>query len=241
MRCKRFFLAALALSLAAAPAVFAETIAIIGTGNVGMALGTEFAAQGNTIIYGSRSPESEKTQGLVAGTEGDASAALPAEAAGPADIVVLAVPGMVVETVVRGLGDLEGKIVIDATNPLVMTEAHQFEFGVATSNGEIVQAALPGARVVKAFNTIPWQAMIDPGQSPRTPLVPLSGDDEAAKDRVAELAAGMGLQPLDFGPIWYSRWTELTATIMLNQRLAGRDDYRLILRPNRKELEGQLP
>ena len=120
---RRLFIALLALSGAAAPAVLAETIAIIGTGNVGMALGTEFAAQGNSIVYGSRSPGSDKTQALVAGTQGDASAALPAEAAGQADIVVLAVPGMVVEAVTRGLGDLEGKIVIDATNPLVMTEA----------------------------------------------------------------------------------------------------------------------
>jgi predicted dinucleotide-binding enzyme len=232
MRWKAMFVALFVVSAASGPAALAETIAIIGTGNVGMALGTEFAAQGNRIVYGSRSPESEKTQALVSRTQGDASAALPAGAAGQADIVVLAVPGMVTETVARSLGDLEGKIVIDATNPLVMTEARQFEFGVATSNGEIVQAALPGARVVKAFNTVPWQVMIDPDQSPQLPLVPLSGDDAEAKARVSELVSALGLQPLDFGPIWYSRWTELTATIMLNQRLAGRDDYRLILRPS---------
>ena len=232
MHSRNIFVLVLALCAAAGPAAFAETIAIIGTGNVGMALGTEFAAQGNTVVYGSRTPGSDKTQALVAKTEGDASAALPAEAASRADIVVLAVPGMVVETVVRGFGDLEGKIVIDATNPLVMTEARQFEYGVATSNGEIVQAALPGARIVKAFNTIPWQLMIDPDQAPQMPLVPLSGDDTEAKARVSQLVSAMGLQPLDFGPIWYSRWTELTATIMLNQRLAGRNDYQLILKPN---------
>ncbi|HSG58016.1 MAG TPA: NAD(P)-binding domain-containing protein [Woeseiaceae bacterium] len=232
MRWRSLFVVLLTLSAATGPAALAETIAIIGTGNVGMALGTEFAARGNTIVYGSRNPDSEKTRALVEKTGAGASAALPGEAASGADIVVLAVPGMVVETVVRGLGELERKIVIDATNPLVMTEARQFEFGVATSNGEIVQAALPGARVIKAFNTIPWQVMIDPGQSARLPLVPLSGDDAEAKARVAELVSALGLRPLDFGPIWYSRWTELTATIMLNQRLAGRDDYQLILRPN---------
>ena len=232
MSWRRLFILTATLVSAAGPAALAETIAVIGTGNVGMALGTEFAAQGNTIVYGSRSPDSEKTLALVEKTGTGASAALPGEAAAGADIVVLAVPGMVVEAVVRGLGELEGKIVIDATNPLVMTEDRQFEYGVATSNGEIVQAALPGARVVKAFNTIPWQLMIDPGQSPRLPLVPLSGDDAEAKARVTELVSGMGLQPLDFGPIWYSRWTELTATIMLNQRFAGRNDYQLILKPN---------
>src|SRR5210317_1286457 len=84
----------------------AETVAVIGTGNVGMAIGTEFAGLGHTVIYGSRSPLSLKTTDLVKKTGKDASAALPGDAAGRADVVVLAVPGMVTGDVASGLGDL---------------------------------------------------------------------------------------------------------------------------------------
>ena len=66
--------------LLVASSVNAETIAVIGTGNVGMALGTEFASQGHTIIYGSRNPDGLKATDLVARTAGEASAALPVDA-----------------------------------------------------------------------------------------------------------------------------------------------------------------
>ena len=98
-------LLSIAILLLSAAAASAETIAVIGTGNVGMAIGTEFAGLGHTVIYGSRSPLSLKTMDLVTKTGKNASAALPDEAAGKADVVVLAVPGMVTETVARGLGD----------------------------------------------------------------------------------------------------------------------------------------
>ena len=102
--------------------VFAETIAVIGTGNVGSALGTELASQGHTIIYGSRSPLGLKALDVAKKTQGEATTSTPREAAADAGIVVLAVPGMVVEDVVRSLGDLSGKLIIDATNPLVVEE-----------------------------------------------------------------------------------------------------------------------
>ncbi len=220
----------LLLTSLAGPGALADTIAVIGTGNVGMALGTQFAEQGHTIIYGSRTPDADKAQALVAKTVGDATAMHPAEAAARADIVILAVPGMVSETVAQGLGDLGGKIVMDATNPLIMMENRQFDYGVATSNGEIVQSALPGAHVVKAFNTIPWALMIDPELAGQTPLIPLSSDHPDAKARVADLVRSIDLVPLDFGPLKYSRWTEMTATIMLNQQFAGRDDFVLLIK-----------
>ena len=77
----------------AAGNVLAERIAIIGTGNVGAALGTEFAAQGHEIIYGSRDPARDEVQALVGRTAGNAAATTQSQAIDGADIVVLAVPG----------------------------------------------------------------------------------------------------------------------------------------------------
>jgi len=218
------------LSFILSASVFADTIAIIGTGNVGAALGTEFAQQGHTIVYGSRSPLGLKALDLVGKTKGDAKTAIPAEAAADADIVVLAVPGMVVEDVVKGLGDLSGKIIIDATNPLVMDEPMHFTFGVETSNGEIVQAAAPDANVVKAFNTISWQSMISPEDASGPLYVPVVGNDDAAKEKVSALVKKMGLVAVDLGPIEVAHWTEYSVVVGLNNQFSERAQFDLVFR-----------
>ena len=227
MKLTRLFIV---LSFILSVPVFADTIAIIGTGNVGAALGTEFAQQGHTIIYGSRSPLGLKALDLVGKAKGNAKTAIPAEAAIDADIVVLAVPGMVVEDVVKGLGDLSGKIIIDATNPLVMDEPMHFTFGVETSNGEIVQAAAPDAKVVKAFNTISWQSMISPEDASGPLYVPVVGNDAAAKEKVSALIEKMGLVAIDLGPIEVAHWTEYSVVVGLNHQFSERDNYDLVFR-----------
>ena len=207
----------------------AETVAVIGTGNVGMALGTEFAGLGHAVIYGSRSPASLKTIDLVAKTGNGASAALPKEAAAKADIVILAVPGMVTEAVAANLGNLAGKIIIDATNPLKREgEVLQFEYGVQTSNGQIVQALHPDALVVKAFNTITWRSMTDPGQP--APVMPIAGNDEAAKSKVAGWASAMGIDTVDIGGIQHARVTEQIVVLMLNNQFSDGPKYAIDFR-----------
>ena len=220
----------LVLSLFISAPLLADTIAIIGTGNVGMALGTEFAQQGHTIVYGSRSPLGLKALDLAKKTGANSSTAVPAEAVASADIIVLAVPGMVVENVVQGLGDLSGKLIIDATNPLVMDEPMHFTFGVESSNGEIVQAAAPEAMVVKAFNTITWQSMIDPGDSDGPLYVPIVGNDKAAKEKVAKLVAKMGLESIDLGPIEVAHWTEYGVVVALNNEFSERANFDMVFR-----------
>lgn len=208
-----------------------ETVAVIGTGNVGMAIGTEFAGLGHTIVYGSRSPLSLKTMDLVTKTGDGASAALPAEAAAQADVVVLAVPGMVTEAVATGLGDLGGKIIIDATNPLARDgdgPVLQFRHGVATSNGEILQALHPDAYVVKAFNTIPWQTMIDPGKP--KPVMPLAGNNAEAKEKVAEWVQAMGIDTVDVGGIVYAGVTERLIVMTLNNQFSDEPKFDVVFR-----------
>ena len=220
----------LALALFVASPALPDTIAVIGTGNVGMALGTELAQQGHNIVYGSRQPLGLKALDLAKKTEGDASTATPSDAASSASIVVLAVPGMVVEDVVKRLGNLAGKIIIDATNPLVTEEPMVFSYGVATSNGEIVQAAAPDAYVVKAFNTVTWQSMIKPEDSDGPLYVPIAGNDKAAKEKVAAFIEKMGLLPFDLGSIEVAHWTEYSVVIGLNNQFSERDNYDLLFR-----------
>jgi len=211
-----------------APAV-AETIAVIGTGDVGGALGPEFAAQGHTIVYGSRDPQRGKVKELVEKTGDLASATTPAEAAAQADIVVLAVPGLMVEEITKSLGDLSGKIIIDPTNPLER-RMNRLEHAVDTSNAEIIQAAAPGAYVVKAFNTLNWRTMVDPSSAGGPVSIPLVGDNGRAKKIVAELVAGMGLEPIDVGPLRDARWVGGMLILWINNRYGDKRtsfDYHL--------------
>ena len=206
------------LVLVAPGSVLAETIAVIGTGNVAGALGPEFAQQGHTIVYGSRDPGRDEVLELVARTSGNASATLQIEAVENADIVVIAVPGVMAEEVVRGLGDLSGKIIIDPTNRVARADDGYMDHTVESSNGELIQAIAPDAHVVKAFNTLNYRTMIDPG-GPVT--IPLAGNDSDAKTTVAGLVAGMGLQPMDVGPIRSAHVLEGMLTIWINARSAG--------------------
>lgn len=226
---KRFHTLLVLLSIAWGGAATAETIAIIGTGDVAGALGPEFAAQGHSIVYGSRSPDGSQAQGVVEKTGHGATAETPGAAAKGADIVVLAVPGTLVVDIVQGLGDLSGKLIIDPTNPLERKEM-TFHHAVDTSNGELIQSIVPDADVVKAFNTLGWKTMIDPEIAGGPVSIPLAGNSRSAKKTVAELVAGMGLEPVDVGGIEHSHWLEGMAILLLNNRFSTRESFDFHLR-----------
>lgn len=221
-----------AVSLVLASSALADTIAVIGTGDVGGALGPAFSKQGHTIIYGSRDPDRGKVRQLVELTANGASATTQAEAAAQADIVVLAVPGLLVEEITLALGDLSGKIIIDPTNPL-QRKLTRFEHAVDTSNAEIIQAAAPDAFVVKAFNTLNWKTMVDPSSAGGPVSIPLAGDNGRAKKKVAELVTGMGLEPIDVGPVQDARWVEGMLMLWINNRYGStRNSFDYYLRRN---------
>jgi len=207
----------------------AETIAIIGTGNVAQALGPAFAEQGHRIVYGSRNPESSKTRRLLERTGEDATAASSAAAAEQAKIVVLAVPGLMVADITRDLGDLSGKIIIDPTNPLTR-KLMKFQHAVDTSNAEIIQEIAPDADVVKAFNTLNWKTMIEPESAGGPVSIPLAGDSRRAKRTVARLVEGMGLEPIDVGGVENARWVEGMLILWINNRFSMRDSFDFHLR-----------
>ena len=218
------------LSIALPAQLRAETIAVIGTGNVGGALGPEFAALGHTIIYGSREPGRDDVVALVQRTGHGATAAQPAAAVRNADMVVLAVPGAAAEGIVRSLGDLSGKIVLDPTNRVGRGGDHlTHDVPGKGSNAALIQAAAPGARVVKAFNTLNWQQMVNPETAGGPISIPLAGDDAAAKAFIAGLVDGMGLHAIDVGPLDYAHILEEMLVMWGNS--LGTTPYNYYLRP----------
>lgn len=187
-------------------------IAVIGTGNVGSVLGRRWASMGYAVCFGSREPGRQNVRDLVA--ECGADVATPSDAAADADVVVLAVPGSHVETVVDELGDLSGKIIVDPTN------SHKPDLTphpAMRSLAERIAERAPGAHVVKAFNTTGAGNMED-ATYPDGPLsMPYCGDDRAAKSTVAELISVLGFEAVDNGPLHQAYALEGMALVWIGQ------------------------
>jgi NADPH-dependent F420 reductase len=191
-----------------AAVAYAETVAIIGTGNVGAALGQRFAQAGHQVIYGSREPERASVQRLVAASGDRATATDQRAAAQAARVVVLAVPWEIVESLTLALGDLSGRIVIDPTNPRIIAEDGLRDYAFGGSNAERIQAVAPDAFVVKAFSTLGANTMLDPARAGGPVSIPMAGDDANAKRIVAGLVSDIGLVPVDVGPLRYAHVIE---------------------------------
>ena len=201
-----------------------ERIAIIGTGNVGAALGRRWSALGHEIIYGSRNPADPKVVALVADSGDRARAATPAQAAAGADIVVLAVPWTVAEEVLLGLGDLTGRVIIDPINPSRFVDA-RVELG-HPGLAERLASLAPGAHLVKALNTTSYRNMLEPPAD--TPItVPLAGDSDAAVARVARLVVELGLVPRTVGPLYNARYLEAMGNLYIYVNVFQRPEPRL--------------
>jgi|SaaInlV_100m_DNA_5_1039725.scaffolds.fasta_scaffold15250_1 8-hydroxy-5-deazaflavin:NADPH oxidoreductase len=209
---------------------FADTISILGTGKVGGALGTQFAKLGHTIVYGSRDPSAESVQELLAQTHATASATSNLEAAQQGDIIVLALPWAVTEEVVKSLGDLSGKTIIDPTNPIARNEDGGMDHAVETSFGEMIQDWLPEAHVVKAFNALSFATMADPSSAGGLVTIPIAGNDDTAKASVASLIEGIGFEVVDVGPIRFAHEIEGLLVLWINARASG-SPFNYYLRP----------
>ncbi|CAN5442804.1 NAD(P)-binding domain-containing protein [soil metagenome] len=188
-------------------------ITIIGSGRVGSALGTRWAAKGHQIIFGSRDPKSAKVQTLVQ-TIGINAHAGPIEiAAQTADVIVLATPwGDATAEAIKAAGDLTAKIVVDATNPI--QEGFQgLALGGTTSGAEQVAEWAAGARVVKAFNATGAGNMLDPNYDGQATTLFICGDADEAKRIVTELGTELGFDVIDVGMLFMARTLEPLALL----------------------------
>lgn len=192
-----------------------ETVAVIGTGDMGDSLGPRFAELGYRVVYGSRSPESDRVKALVRKTGKNVSAATQMEAAQQADIVLLLVPWPAMETVAQNLGDLDGKIVIDVSMPLEQGDDGYPNHLLETSSAEMIQNWNPGAKVVKALGTMGSHLIDDPLAEGGVVSIPIASDHRAAKEKVAGIVARMGLDPVDFGPLRMAREIEALQLIYM--------------------------
>ena len=174
-------------------------IGIIGSGNIGATLTRRLTALGHDVaVSNSRGPQS--LEGLAGET--GATAAEPATAARDADLVIVAIPLKAVPDLPAG--ELAGKLVVDTGNYYPGRDGEIADIEGGTASSRWVAGHLPGATVVKAFNTMGSGHLLELGRPAGDPDrigLPVAGDDEVAKRRVLELVETLGFDGLDAGPL----------------------------------------
>lgn len=183
-------------------------IGILGSGDVARSLAAGFLERGDDVMLGTRDPEK-----LAQWLDEHAKARVGsfADAAAFGEIVVLALLGSAVVSVIEQAGAhaFDGKVVIDATNPLKFGESGpQLFVGFDDSLGERVARALPNARVVKAFNTVGAPEMVRPSFDGGPPSMFVAGDDAAAKQTVSDILRDFQWDVVDLGGIESARYLE---------------------------------
>lgn len=181
-------------------------IAIVGAGRVGRALGSRWSQADHEVVYGVRDPADPKyaelgniatVQGAVAGS----------------DVVLVALPWAATQGVLTGL-DVGDAVVIDATNPLAAS-ARELAADPLLSGAELVRGWVDSPRVVKAFNTTGSGNMADPDYGGPRPVMPVAADDSDAKAIVMSLAAEIGFEAVDAGPLSAGRDLEHLALLWI--------------------------
>lgn len=191
-------------------------LAIIGSGNIGKSIGTWASKVGYDVTFSSRNPQHAQEAAKAAGNK--ASSASISDAVDQADMVLLAVPYGAVKEVLTGLGSkLKGKVLIDATNALT-ADYSSLALGFTTSAAEEIEKLSPGAKVVKAFNTV--FASVFAGQNPEIKGKKISvfyaSDDKEAKTEVGDLIGKMGFDAVDAGPLKAARNLEPMALLNIS-------------------------
>lgn len=180
-----------------------RVIAVVGTGNIGGALVRAWLRAGHDVRVATRDPSSKEVSELVAL---GATAIAVAGAANGVELVVLAIPAGAAVDVARSLGSLDGKIVVDCTNAIA--KGFTLQYGHTTSSSEELARALPGARVVRAFNQQGAEVLQNPYFDGLAATNFVAADDDDARHVVRELASDVGLDAVEAGPLSSARYLE---------------------------------
>jgi predicted dinucleotide-binding enzyme len=188
-------------------------VGILGTGDVGRALGRGFIALGHDVKMGARTANHEKALAWTSEQGARASQGTFADAARFGEVIVFATLGVANPEVVKaaGVDAFAGKVVIDATNPLDFSAGFPPDLAIKgnDSGGETLQRLVPQARVVKAFNIVNNDLMFRPNVAGGPPDMFIAGDDADAKKRVTAILNDFGWpRVIDFGGIKSARWLE---------------------------------
>jgi predicted dinucleotide-binding enzyme len=189
-------------------------IGVIGSGNVGTAIGSVWVARGHEVMFASRTLANDRA--LAAKLGADARAGTPLEAARFGDVLLLAVPYRALPELGEQLGSaLQGKIVIDACNPFPSRDGEIAERARELGAGLMSAKLLPGARIVRAFNAIGAARMGSAHQTPGAIGMPIAGDDAEAIRIASALIREIGYEPVLVGGL------EMGKYLMPGTPLAG--------------------
>ncbi|MEX2138058.1 MAG: NADPH-dependent F420 reductase [Pirellulales bacterium] len=197
-------------------------IGILGAGNMGGTLGRLWTELRHEVFFGLRDAESVKAQRALSAVENEAGWGTAAEAAEFAEIILIAVPWEATQEVVESIAPrLAGKVLIDCTNP-IKPDLSGLAVGHTTSAAEEISRWAPGARVVKAFNTVGASTLHDAKYGDHSASVFVCGDDDPAKKMVTQLAEEIGFEVIDAGPLIEARYLEPLAMLWIHLAIRGK-------------------
>ena len=181
-------------------------ITVIGTGNMGSAFVKQLSRAGHQVSVTAR--HQEKAQTLATANAGVNAVAI-GDAATAAEVIIVATGYGDAVNALKSVGDLSGKVVIDLTNPLT-ADYLGLTLGYSTSAAEEIAKALPGAEIVKAFNTVLAQILNDGADFGNGQTVPvfIASDSARGKDIVKALAESIGFATVDSGGLKNARYLE---------------------------------
>jgi len=197
-------------------------IGVLGTGMVGLTIATKLAELGHEVKVGSRSADNEEASKWAGEAGENASNGTFADAATGAEVVFNCTSGghSLEALEMAGAENLDGKVLVDVANPLDFSRGMPPTLTVCNDDslGEQIQTAFPGAKVVKALNTVNAAVMVEPGSLPEPTNLFICGNDEGAKDQVRGLLEEFGWAAdsvVDLGDISAARGTEMYLPIWL--------------------------
>jgi len=198
--------AAMLCSLPLASAQGQKTkIGMIGSGNVGAALGRVWAKAGHEVMFSSRNLDADRK--LAAEVGANARAGTPQEAAAFGEVLVFAVPYGALPELGRTLaGPIKGKVVIDACNPFPQRDGEIANRAREQGAGLVSAELLPGARIVRAFNAVGAARMGQAHEQPGRFGMPIAGDDKEAIEVASRLIREIGYEPVLVGGLTMGRY-----------------------------------